>query len=92
MQGLTLKGYHCFGEIHFTAILDLIIARLNIKSSQSHSSTKSRSRVPVYKCVHEEYVEDNYYARFDTHSYHHFGEIHFNAKLDVNNDRLDVNS
>ena len=38
------------------------------------------------------YVKDNYYARFDTPSYHHFREIHFNARLDVNNARLDVKS
>ena len=31
----------------------------------------------------EEYVEDNYYARFDTHSYHRYRETHFNARLDV---------
>ena len=31
----------------------------------------------------EKYVEDNYYGRFDTHSYHRHREIHFNARLDV---------
>ena len=31
----------------------------------------------------EEYVEDNYYARFDTRSYHCYRETHFNARLDV---------
>ena len=35
----------------------------------------------------EEYVEDNYYARFDTRSYHHFRETYLNARLDVNNTR-----
>ena len=38
----------------------------------------------------EENVEDNYYERFDTHSYHCFREIHINASLDMNNARLDV--
>ena len=43
----------------------------------------------------DEYVQDNYlyYARFDTHNYHRFREkIHFNAnaKLDMNNARLNV--
>ena len=33
------------------------------------------------------YIEDNYYARFDTRSYHDFREINLNAKLDVNVDR-----
>ena len=28
----------------------------------------------------EDYVANNYYARFDTCSYHHFWETHFNAK------------
>ena len=32
----------------------------------------------------EEYVEDNYYARFETHSYHRYREMHFNARLDLN--------
>ena len=36
-----------------------------------------------------EYVEDNYYARFDTRSYHPLREIHFNARLDINNTKLD---
>ena len=40
----------------------------------------------------EEHVEDNYYARFDIHHYQHFKEIHFNARLDVNNARLNVKS
>ena len=35
------------------------------------------------KCVREEYVEDIYYAMFDTRSYHRFRETHFNARLDV---------
>ena len=38
--------------------------------------------------VLEEYVEDNYYARFDTPSYHHYRETHFNARLDVNHDKV----
>ena len=38
----------------------------------------------------EEYVEDNYYARFDTRSYHRFRKTHLNARLNVNNARLDV--
>ena len=40
----------------------------------------------------EEYVKDNYYARFDTRSYYHFTEMHFNARLNVNNARLDLKS
>ena len=34
----------------------------------------------------EKYIEDNYYARFDTHSYRCFREIHLNARLSVNVD------
>ena len=33
--------------------------------------------------VPEEYVEDNYYAWFDTCDYRHCREMHFNARLDV---------
>ena len=35
----------------------------------------------------EEYIQANYYARFDTCSYHCFREIHLNARHDVNVDR-----
>ena len=28
-------------------------------------------------------IEDKYYARFDTHSYHRYREMYFNARLDV---------
>ena len=31
----------------------------------------------------EYYVEDNYYAGFDTRSDHCYKETHFNARLDV---------
>ena len=40
----------------------------------------------------EEYVEDNYYARFDICSYHPFREMHCNARFNVNNVGLDVKS
>ena len=33
-----------------------------------------------------------YYARFDICSYYCFRETHFNARLEVNNARLDVKS
>ena len=35
----------------------------------------------------EEYIKDNYYARFDTRSYHCFREINLNARLNINIDR-----
>ena len=38
----------------------------------------------------EVYVEENYYARFDTRSYHHFREMHFNARLNLINATLDI--
>ena len=31
--------------------------------------------------MHEEYVNDNYYARFLTHSYQYCTEMHINSKL-----------
>ena len=40
----------------------------------------------------EEYVEDNYYARYETRIYDCFRETHFNARLNVNNARLDIKS
>ena len=36
----------------------------------------------------EQYVEDDYCARFDTHSYHSFTETHFNARLDIKYDKV----
>ena len=36
----------------------------------------------------EENVEDNYYARFDTWSYHSYRETHCNARLDFNHDKV----
>ena len=42
--------------------------------------------------MHQENVKVNYYARSDTRSYHRFREIHLNARLNVNNARLDVKS
>ena len=87
IQGLT-HSYRRFREIYFTARLDLNNAKLDVKSWQSHSSTKPRSRVSGHSaCLKCEYVEVNYYARFDTHSYHRFRDIHFTARLDVNNAR-----
>ena len=35
----------------------------------------------------EEYIKDNYYARFDTCSYHCFREIHLNVGLYVKVDK-----
>ena len=37
--------------------------------------------------VHEEYVKDNYYARFHTHIYHCCSEMHFSSRLEVNLNR-----
>ena len=36
--------------------------------------------------MHEEYVKDNYYARFHTHSYHCCIEMHFTSRREVNFD------
>ena len=33
--------------------------------------------------VLEKDVKDNYYGRFDTHCYHRYRKMHFNARLDV---------
>ena len=38
--------------------------------------------------MHEEYVKDNYYARFHTHSYHCCSEMHFGSRLEVNFDKV----
>ena len=36
------------------------------------------------RCLLEECVKDNYYARFHPHSYHCCKEMKFNPRLDVN--------
>ena len=36
------------------------------------------------RCLLEEYVKDNYYARFHPHSYHCCKEMKFIPRLDVN--------
>ena len=38
--------------------------------------------------LHEEFVKDNYYARFYTHSYYCFSEMHFSSRLEVNFDKV----
>ena len=38
--------------------------------------------------MHYEYVEDNYYARFHTQSYHCCSEMHFSSRLEVNFDKV----
>ena len=38
--------------------------------------------------MHEEYVKDNYYARFHTHSYHCCSEMYLNSRLEVNFDKV----
>ena len=35
----------------------------------------------------EEYIEDNYYARFDTRNHNSFKEIYLNARLYINDDK-----
>ena len=34
-------------------------------------------------CVLKEYVKGNYYARFHTHSYHCYKEMHLNSRLNI---------
>ena len=38
--------------------------------------------------MHEEYVKDNNYARFNTHSNHCCSEMHFSSRLEVNFDKV----
>ena len=38
--------------------------------------------------MHEEYVTDNYYARFHTQSYNCCSEMHFSSRLEVNFDKV----
>ena len=64
----------------------LVLTRIPLKST-SHlhfaKSLKHKIQVTRSQCVLEKYVEDNYYARLDTHSYHRVRETHFNSRLDV---------
>ena len=34
--------------------------------------------------IYEEYVKDDNYVRFHTHSYHCCSEMHFSSRIDVN--------
>ena len=43
------------------------------------------------RCLLEECVKDNYYARFHPHSYHCCKEMKFIPRLDVKFSRLDAN-
>ena len=52
----------------------------------SHLSVKSRLRA----CLNSMSRTDTMQCL--THSYHHFGETHFNARFDVNNAIFDVKS
>ena len=38
--------------------------------------------------MHEEYVKDNYYARFHTRSYHCCSDMHFSSRHEVNFDKV----
>ena len=38
--------------------------------------------------MYEEYVKDNYYARFHTYSYHCCTEMHFSSRLEVKFDKV----
>ena len=58
------------------------IYRLNV-NFDCQWSVKCRSRVPVHGvCLKT--VQDNYYARFHTHSYHGYKEMNFISRLNVN--------
>ena len=39
-------------------------------------------------CMLEEYVKENYFARFHTHNYHCCSEMHFSSRLAVNFDKV----
>ena len=39
-------------------------------------------------CMLEEYVKDNYYARFHAQSYNCCGEMHFSSRLELNFDKV----
>ena len=39
-------------------------------------------------CVLEEYLKDNFYAGFHTHSYHFCRDMHLSSRLDVNFDKV----
>ena len=66
-------SYHSCREMHNNSRQHKILT----KSVEHEMSVKG-----IWSwCVLEEYVKDNYYARFHTHSYR---ELHFNSRLDVN--------
>ena len=78
-----LHSYHCCREMNF-------ISRLDANFQTRHKIlTKSLEREMKVKgtgsrCLLEECVKDNYYARFYPHSYHCCKEMKFIPRLDVN--------
>ena len=78
-QQLLCKVWHSFPscrETDFNASVD-------VKLGQSHWSVKCRSRTPGHSACWNGYDMNNYYARFDTHSYHSCRETDFNASVDI---------
>ena len=56
------------------------------RNGRTHGQTDARTHKRPRSNMH------TYYARYDTHCFHHFREIHFNARFDVNKARLNIKS
>ena len=70
LQGITL--------VAITALEKHLLSGLNIKSCNSQCSVKCRSLALGHgACL------NNYYAMFQTHSYHCYREAHFISRLEV---------
>ena len=83
---------HHFREIQFNGRLDGNNARLDVKPRQSYSSTQTMSRVLGHSAYLKSMLSTITMQGLTLTSYHRFREMHYNARLDVNNARLDVKS
>ena len=78
-----LHSYHCCSEMNFISRLDV-----NFLDSTQNIDKVSGYEMKVKcigsRCLLEECVKDNYYARFHLHSYHCCREMNFISRLVVN--------
>ena len=76
-------SYHCCREMNFISRLDINF----LDSTQNFTKSVEREmkvKGTGSRCLLEECVKGNYYARFHPHSYHCCREMKFISRLDVN--------
>ena len=84
-----LHSYHCCREMNFISRLDVNFqTRRKILTNSLEREMKVKGTGS--RCLLEECVKDNNYARFHSHSYHYCKEMQFIPRLDKFS-RLDAN-